>query len=612
MGLGTNAKLQGDKHGHGPADTDRHCTDCFCILLFIAALGGLIVCINRAVSAGDIQSLISLPDFQGNQCGTDGQGSYVYFCSLGTQLDSQHQICVDSCPTSSSDTVKCYDAQKQTFEATPGYASVPLAGMLCMPTGGDYYSEIKELIGQNEYLNIAVEIAETFRNTELMVIAAAVSLACSLAYLLLIEWCAKLLVYICMAIASIIPACFGIYFIYMSQQPDNATAISSAIVDSGTVNVDSAQTDLYIGIACFALSLIVFCIVCCKSSSIAKAAEAIEEAADCMFSMPTLLVEPFIAFTFQALVLIPGLVGLLVLYTSGKSEADKFPSSNFSPDNVSLMCSIYYAVILLWIMATLSNISSFVVIYTAEAWYFTHNRESSRGCKCTFGPVLMCKGYTAAMRYHLGSLIYGAFLSATLQGLRIAFQILMSAADAEGNPVAKCINCLVQCCLKCVQWVIDFTSKVAYMDIALNSVGYCEGVRHALSDIFASGVQWATVEGFSQLFVITGIGAISAGTGALMWVVTTEVDRYKDTSSEHYVSDPKNVAIAGIVVAAVLSSIFMSIFDTIADTMAYCEGVSDHRDSLPTNEDEEEGKTCWSCFPSNTSRGPESRKLLSR
>jgi len=455
-----------------------------------------------------------------------------------------------------------------------------------------------------------LEVAETFRSTELMIIAAAVSLACSLAYLFALEWCAKLLVYVGMAIMSIVPAGFGIYFIYMSQQPDSSTVISKAVADSGTVDITSAQTDLYLGIFCLVVSLIVLFIVFCKSSSISKAAGAIEEAADCMFSMPTLLVEPFIAFTFQALVFVPGIVGLVVLYTSGKSAGEAFPSTNFSPDKLSLICTIYYAFVLLWIMAILQNISSFVVIYTAEAWYFTHNKESSRGCKCTFGPVLMCKGYTAAVTYHLGSLIYGAFLTALLQGIRIAFQILLESADAEGNPVARCLNRLVQCCLQCVQWVLDFTSKVAYMDIALNSVGYCPGVKHALGEIFNDGTEWAAVEGFSKLFVITGVGAISAGTGGLMWVISTEVERYKDPSSEQYVSDPKNVAIAGAIIAAVLSAIFMSIFDTIADTMAFCEGVKDYRDSLP-QEDEEDGnnRTCWTCFPSS---GPETKKLLSR
>eukprot|EP00435_Cladocopium_sp_Y103_P005963 s4207_g1.t3 len=73
-------KMQGYVQGHTPLETQRVCTDCLFIPLFVAAVLGFFLCISEAVEKGSFQRLTSLPDFEGNLCGTNGQGPYLYFC----------------------------------------------------------------------------------------------------------------------------------------------------------------------------------------------------------------------------------------------------------------------------------------------------------------------------------------------------------------------------------------------------------------------------------------------------------------------------------------------------------------------------------------------------
>jgi len=364
------------------------------------------------------------------------------------------------------------------------------------------------------------------------------------------------------------------------------------------------------------LSFIVLCIVCCKSKSISSAAEAVEEAAECIMSMPTLLIEPFLSFIMKVPFFIAGLVGLALLITSGDHEKVDLtqPSSLLSSDNLSLVCAVYYFVVFLWVMELFHYVSVWVVIFTAETWFFT-NRGKRRGGLCSnCGPTVMCRGYTDGMIYHLGSLIYGALLSSLLKFVRIIAQLLLSLQE-QNNPLGKCISAVIGCCLACVQKIVDLTSKVAFMDIALNgNVGYCTSATRALTDVFSNGTQWATVEGFATLFYIGGVGAIGAGTGGLVLVIVSEVDRYKDVNSPVYVSDPKNAAIAAALVAAVLASIFLHIFDTVADTMAYCKGVQKQRAKAGDEEDESHGSLlgCFGCYKSSPkgSSNSETRRLL--
>ena len=73
-------KMQGYVQGHTPLETERSCTDCLFIPLFVAAIVGFFFCISQGSEKGGFQRLTALPDFEGNLCGTNGQGPYLYFC----------------------------------------------------------------------------------------------------------------------------------------------------------------------------------------------------------------------------------------------------------------------------------------------------------------------------------------------------------------------------------------------------------------------------------------------------------------------------------------------------------------------------------------------------
>eukprot|EP00438_Fugacium_kawagutii_P020493 Skav224517 [mRNA] locus=scaffold4480:68760:69583:+ [translate_table: standard] len=133
-------KMQGYVLGHTPLETERVCTDCLFIPLFLAALLGFHLCIAEAWEKGGFQRLTALPDFEGNLCGSNGQGPYLYFCQAAGGLDFQHQICLESCPADSSSQIFCRGTGTQQMS----YATHPLAGMICMPTAAELASETRQ------------------------------------------------------------------------------------------------------------------------------------------------------------------------------------------------------------------------------------------------------------------------------------------------------------------------------------------------------------------------------------------------------------------------------------------------------------------------------------
>ncbi|CAK9089051.1 unnamed protein product [Durusdinium trenchii] len=66
-----------------PEEVERSCTDCCCLITYLAVCTGLVACIWQAFEKGDIHRLTSLPDYQGTQC----VDKYIFFSG---ELPSGH------------------------------------------------------------------------------------------------------------------------------------------------------------------------------------------------------------------------------------------------------------------------------------------------------------------------------------------------------------------------------------------------------------------------------------------------------------------------------------------------------------------------------------------
>eukprot|EP00913_Durusdinium_trenchii_P013218 g12407.t1 len=102
-----------------PEEVERSCTDCCCLITYLAVCTGLVACIWQAFEKGDIHRLTSLPDYQGptreifdgmaRMTGTQCVDKYIFFPEnfpVGTTGINLHRhVCVDYCPTNSSSLV---------------------------------------------------------------------------------------------------------------------------------------------------------------------------------------------------------------------------------------------------------------------------------------------------------------------------------------------------------------------------------------------------------------------------------------------------------------------------------------------------------------------------
>ena len=491
-----------------------------------------------------------------------------------------------------------------------GYPSFPLAGVLCIPNVREFEGNITALTGKNVALQAVLHVTELWHNHELLLMAAIVTVLLSLIFLCFVENCAKTLVMLSITALIVVPALFGGYLIYKEHRGEVILEEEEEVM-----GIMSPEYAWWAAIGGFILSAVMMICACCLCDRCENAAHAVEEAAQCLMTMPSLLLEPIFSFVIKIPVFVVGALVFIMLIGSGDYNGSvdlTNPQSLFHPDSFSSVSAIYFLLGWLLIMELLHYISVFVVIYVAEVWFFKHFQQTERSSFCAMcGLLLLAKGFLAAMQ-HLGSLIFASLLMALFRPIRwVVNAFLMAEEAASMTEVAQCIiagaRWIVDTCLMFIQKVLGFTSQVAFMQMALDGTeGYCASLNYVMTSVFRDAKKWTAVEGLGASFVVLGVGGISTGTGFLIWLVTRSFDRYSKPDSAQFVSDPESTALAAALVGGLMSLCFLHHFQTITDTIAYCRGLQRHVAKYAEDPEDERCCECWG----KDSR--ETEKLLKR
>lgn len=611
--------LHGYNQGATPMTTKRSCTDIFCVLAFVASLGGFVALYQVGVSTGNLSPVSSLKNYEGETCGQDGRGQFIYFCvssSASSYIDLEKQVCIDKCPTSSSDDIGTVCTDNQAAADNIAYGTTPLFNVMCFPNGSPFVEQIQGMFGDNVFVEEAMKLLAATSHKEMMIIAIVVSTLLSYVYLGVLRCCAKLLINICLGAMVVVPAALSIA-LFASAGGQTSPELEELKLTNAHLSLGDSQTDSAIAIALLVVSLVALFLICCKRGSIEQAVDAVEEASSCILGMPGLIFEPWIAFVFQAIFFISGLLFFfaLVLLSNGSREIDfTDPKSLLSFDNVQVLIFVVYVILFAWVMELLRAISQFVVIYVSEVWYF-EVRGSKNGilscfkhCSCTE----MLKGYFDAVTFHLGSLIFGSLLLTFCRVIRWIASIVSEAAKDSGNQVVRVLCCCFLCCVSCLETLLKYTSKFAYMDIAMNSTNYCAGASHAAELMFSSGAGLGMLEGTLWIFSFVGIGGSGAASAVIAWLLATSVPPLNDASSPEYIANVKSTVIAAGIVGCIVAIPFMHVFDTVADTMFYCDSVEHKRAGAMDDEEGQAGGACWNCLgPSGSKSAAKAQELRS-
>eukprot|EP00442_Polarella_glacialis_P027446 CAMPEP_0115121434 /NCGR_PEP_ID=MMETSP0227-20121206/46244_1 /TAXON_ID=89957 /ORGANISM="Polarella glacialis, Strain CCMP 1383" /LENGTH=415 /DNA_ID=CAMNT_0002523213 /DNA_START=103 /DNA_END=1351 /DNA_ORIENTATION=+ len=318
-----------------------------------------------------------------------------------------------------------------------------------------------------------------------------------------------------------------------------------------------AQQHLIIGLGLLLVGCVMSCFAAKHRKGIDTATGCITASCDCIFEMPSILLEPFLSISCKVMLLGPLAYYFILLVSSGRMAqywVDGVPFRRLVHSEEQKFYMAYTLFMFFWVMELIHSCSQYLLSFTAQRWYFTPYIEGMKGAMPC---CMLLAGICNLFRYHIGTMAFGALLHMFGRGFKI-FLKCMPRPKKGSNPVCCC-------CGEGCYALAGMLKKCAYMDVAITSSNYCSAASRAYDTMSYRVPAVAVLNGAQFVFQICGTGVIVA------------FQAITQATSQLYLVDLNAVLVASAVGGLIVALAFMIVFDTVGDTILYCFALEEQR-----------------------------------
>uniref|UniRef100_A0A4W6ERM5 Choline transporter-like protein n=1 Tax=Lates calcarifer TaxID=8187 RepID=A0A4W6ERM5_LATCA len=171
---------------------------------------------------------------------------------------------------------------------------------------------------------------------------------------------------------------------------------------------------------------------------------------------------------------------------------------------------IYNAVAFLWCVNFVIALGQCTLAGAFASYYWAFTKPDD----IPMFPV--CGGFIRSLRYHVGSLAFGALILTLVQIVRILLEYIDHKTRSAQNPVARFIMCCMKCCFWCLEKFIKFLNRNAYIMIAIYGKNFCVSAKNAFMLLMRNVIRVVVLDKvtdlllfFGKLLVVGGVGVLS-------------------------------------------------------------------------------------------------------
>jgi len=204
-----------------------------------------------------------------------------------------------------------------------------------------------------------------------------------------------------------------------------------------------------------------------------------------------------------------------------------------------------------WTMEVVSNIIHVTVAGTIATWWFTPHEAAS----CCSPAIL--GSYLRSLTTSFGSICLGSFIVAFIQALRA-----MAEAARQNDDGNALLLCLVDCILACLQGIMEYFNKWAYIYVGVYGYSYCEAGSKVMELFRDRGWEAIIADDLvaNALALVTiVVGLIS---GAVGLIVSQTTDWFPNANDEDAICFT-----IGLLVGWMLCGITMSLVASAVNTV---------------------------------------------
>jgi choline transporter-like protein 2/4/5 len=380
---------------------------------------------------------------------------------------------------------------------------------------------------------------------------------------------------------------------------NTVTEISGELELEANMDADNQQTYEILFYILAVITVILFVMVLFFRKKIQITVEIIREASTAIQTMPLLVFFPLIPFIVSLINLGYFVVSTSYLLTAGDisdilgnatalidenvaavaSEYSNTTGSNstdvdlsnlFSPgissidaDDALFYMMWYNLFGFFWTNQFIQAVSMCTIAGAVSRWYWSRSKTPDE-----MGKFPIAESFKFCFRYHMGSLLFGAFLVAVVQLLRAILIYIdhQTKQLQDKNIVVKILMKVLHCCLWCLEKCMKFITKNAYIIISMTGCSFFAAAKRSFGLIFNNLSQIGIVQTVSTFVLILAKLSMAVGSGVLMFMYIESNDDYT-AYGETPLNYPVVPALITMMLGYFVASTFLNVFDLCIDTI---------------------------------------------
>ncbi|XP_039694396.1 choline transporter-like protein 5 [Pteropus medius] len=187
-------------------------------------------------------------------------------------------------------------------------------------------------------------------------------------------------------------------------------------------------------------------------------------------------------------------------------------------------------------------------------------------------PYPLFTAFGRAIRYHTGSLAFGSLILALIQMIRIILEYLDKRFKESQNNISKFLQCCLKCCFWCLEKVVKFLNRNAYVMIAIHGKSFCRSARDAFNLLIRNILKVAIMDKVTDFVLILGKMLVAGCIGILAFLLFTQripMILEGPTSLNYYWVPLLTVVIGSYLIAHGFFSVYAMCIDTLF--ICFCE-----------------------------------------
>ncbi|KAG2469129.1 CTL4 protein, partial [Polypterus senegalus] len=226
---------------------------------------------------------------------------------------------------------------------------------------------------------------------------------------------------------------------------------------------------------------------------------------------------------------------------------------------------IYNIIGFLWCMNFVIALGQCTIAGAFASYYWAFHKPADM----PYFPVTA--SFMRALRYHVGSLAFGALILTIIQLIRVILEYLDHKLKGAANPCTRFLLCCLKCCFWCLEKFIKFLNRNAYIMIAIYGKNFCVSAKNAFSLLMRNILRVFVLDKVTDLLLFFGKLLVVGGVGVLAFFFFSGRIQLPNNVFQAGNLNYYWVPIITVIVGSYMISLgFFSVYSMCVDTLFLC------------------------------------------